>query len=201
MGGRGWRAQPETPGLPSLRSVQPRPPLSIKAPLTEHSNQTAFAVPRGNGEAIQPRATRGFRCWKLANCSSNPSQNRGIRDPPGLCRCCFMETRHVSPIEQPFPDPSGRWATFVLLKRHAASDKRPLRHGNCLDSRNRRLSADLNHRTVVFPIAGAALTVLNLIQYTWQALTYDKSAVLRSESIVLPKRQSVFFGPDQGSLT
>jgi len=63
------------------------------------------------------------------------------------------------------------------------------------------LSADLNHETVVFPSAGAALTMLYPIQYTWQALTYDKTAVFRSESIVLPMRQSAHFCPDRGCLT
>ncbi|HQX49477.1 MAG TPA: hypothetical protein PLR25_06195 [Planctomycetaceae bacterium] len=29
LGGRGWRAQLETPGLPSLRFVQPRPPFNL----------------------------------------------------------------------------------------------------------------------------------------------------------------------------
>lgn len=68
-------------------------------------------------------------------------------------------------------------------------------------TRKRRLSADLNHETGVFPTRSAALTMLNLIRYTWRALTYDKSANFRSESIVLPMRQSAHFCPDQGSLT
>jgi hypothetical protein len=52
--------------------------------------------------------------------------------------------------------------------------QRRLRHGNCHDSPKCRLSADLSRETVVFPNAGAALTMVYQIQYTWRALTYDK---------------------------
>jgi hypothetical protein len=89
----------------------------------------------------------------------------------------------------------------VLLKRHTVVFRSRLRHGNCLVSPNRRLPDDRNHETLDFPNSGAALTMLCLIQYTWRALTYDKTAILRSESIVLPMRQFVFFCPDQGFLT
>ncbi len=63
-------------------------------------------------------------------------------------------------------------------------------HGNCLASLKCQLSAVLDTQTVVFPSADPALTVVCLIQYTCQPLTYDKTAIFRSEKIVLPKWQN-----------
>ncbi len=74
-------------------------------------------------------------------------------------------------------------------------------HDTCPVTPKRPLSAELHHETVPFPAAEAALTALCLIQYTWQALTYDKIAFRRPGTIVLPMWQNAVTDPDRGPPT
>jgi hypothetical protein len=75
------------------------------------------------------------------------------------------------------------------------------RHGNCLVSPKCHFSADLDNQICVFPGSDPALTMVCLIQYTCQPLTYDKTAIFRSEKIVLPKWQNAVSTPDHGFIT